>query len=189
MTTKERVLEAALTLFLDHGFHGTSIKLIVDKSGVSTGSVYHHFSNKEEILKELYYLTKIHMNSHVLAELKYDKGIREILATYWVARIHYNIKYPQKADLVRQYFNSDKVESEKTLISNKMYDEFIQAVLNAMENKEVQVLDPHFFFYDLFHACDVVTYYTRSRKVPLTDEFIEMTFRKYWRSIVDLNLY
>lgn len=52
--TKERVLAAALACFGDIGFSQTSIGAIRERSGVSVGSIYHHFRNKEGIATALY---------------------------------------------------------------------------------------------------------------------------------------
>ncbi len=40
------IVEMALPLFLEHGFKGTSIDLVVKKSGVSKPTVYNHFPDK-----------------------------------------------------------------------------------------------------------------------------------------------
>lgn len=52
--TKERVLAAAFSCFSCIGFSQTSIGDIRDLSGVSVGSIYHHFRNKEGIATALY---------------------------------------------------------------------------------------------------------------------------------------
>jgi AcrR family transcriptional regulator len=47
------ILEAALDLFSGQGYRGTSIRDISKAAGVSTGSVYHHFKDKEELFDTL----------------------------------------------------------------------------------------------------------------------------------------
>lgn len=50
----ERVLTSALHLFTEQGYFNTSIPDIVRHSGCSTGSIYHHFGDKEGIAKALF---------------------------------------------------------------------------------------------------------------------------------------
>lgn len=57
MKKKERVIEAAKTLFSKKGFDKTSMSEICDLANVSKGLVYHHFTSKDEILKEIFLLT------------------------------------------------------------------------------------------------------------------------------------
>jgi len=47
---KERIADAAATLFLSGGYHSTSVREIAQKAGLSVGSVFNYFTSKEEIL-------------------------------------------------------------------------------------------------------------------------------------------
>lgn len=49
MTTKERIIEEALSLFSTKGYDGTSIKNIADRVGIKDSSLYKHFRSKKEI--------------------------------------------------------------------------------------------------------------------------------------------
>lgn len=50
----EKVLQTALQLFSEKGYFSTSIQDIKREAGVSTGAIYHHFQNKEQIAQSLY---------------------------------------------------------------------------------------------------------------------------------------
>ncbi len=47
------ILETALELFADEGFHSTSISKIAKLAGISKGLMYNYFRSKEELLKEI----------------------------------------------------------------------------------------------------------------------------------------
>ncbi|PHR91641.1 MAG: hypothetical protein COA69_10630 [Robiginitomaculum sp.] len=47
---KEKILEAALHLFAQNGFHTTSVNEIAVRAGVSKGLLYNYFDSKEEVL-------------------------------------------------------------------------------------------------------------------------------------------
>lgn len=49
-TARTRVLEAALTLFGEHGVSGTTLQMIADSIGVGKASVYYQFHSKEDIV-------------------------------------------------------------------------------------------------------------------------------------------
>ncbi len=48
-----KALEAALELFSTQGFGATTMREIAERSGVSVGNLYHHFSGKEELFQRL----------------------------------------------------------------------------------------------------------------------------------------
>jgi AcrR family transcriptional regulator len=50
---KELILEVALGLFAENGFHATSISQIAKKAGISKGLTYNYFESKKEILDEI----------------------------------------------------------------------------------------------------------------------------------------
>jgi AcrR family transcriptional regulator len=51
--TRGRILESALALFAEWGFHGTSIRQIGAGASINSATLYSHFASKEEILREL----------------------------------------------------------------------------------------------------------------------------------------
>ena len=51
--SRAQILDAALALFSHRGYRATSMREIADRAGVSTGSVYHHFKDKDAIFLSL----------------------------------------------------------------------------------------------------------------------------------------
>lgn len=47
---RAQIIEAAIDCFLEHGYTNTSMSDIIKASGLSSGSIYSHFSGKEDIL-------------------------------------------------------------------------------------------------------------------------------------------
>ena len=53
MSTKDRILEEALTLFAENGYDGTGVEQIAEKVGIKAPSLYKHFKGKEDIMTAL----------------------------------------------------------------------------------------------------------------------------------------
>ena len=51
---RQRVLASAKTLLLQYGYNKTTIRMIVEHSGILTGSIYYLFRNKEDIFQSLF---------------------------------------------------------------------------------------------------------------------------------------
>jgi AcrR family transcriptional regulator len=47
--TRFEITESAYRLFLEKGYHGTSMRQIAKEAGIALGGIYNHFSSKEEI--------------------------------------------------------------------------------------------------------------------------------------------
>jgi AcrR family transcriptional regulator len=52
-TRRDELLELAATMFADRGLRATTVRDIADSAGILSGSLYHHFSSKEEMIDEL----------------------------------------------------------------------------------------------------------------------------------------
>ena len=52
--THAAIIEAAHELFVQQGYHGTSMRQIAAKAGLALGGLYNHFPSKEEVFKEVF---------------------------------------------------------------------------------------------------------------------------------------
>ena len=51
--TKSEITQVAYRLFLEQGYHGTSMRQIAQKSGIALGGIYNHFESKEQIFTDV----------------------------------------------------------------------------------------------------------------------------------------
>ena len=47
---REEIIEAAIEVFYEYGFHKASLKNISDRMGLTKAAIYYHFPNKEDLL-------------------------------------------------------------------------------------------------------------------------------------------
>jgi AcrR family transcriptional regulator len=80
---RHRIMAAALKLFTTQGFHGTNIREIAEKAGISTGAIYTYYPGKEAIFESLV-------------------SIYRARTDVWLKQVCANLKSPlSKADLTR----------------------------------------------------------------------------------------
>jgi AcrR family transcriptional regulator len=53
--TRLEIIRAAHDLFVQQGYHGTSMRQIAQRSGIALGSLYNHFSSKEEVFHQVFF--------------------------------------------------------------------------------------------------------------------------------------
>lgn len=51
--TRADVLDSALTLFAERGYHGTSLKQVAERLNIRTPSLYNHMDSKSSLLREI----------------------------------------------------------------------------------------------------------------------------------------
>lgn len=52
--TRKAILDTALKLFGERGFHATTVQAITENAGLTKGAFYHHFESKEEVLQHIH---------------------------------------------------------------------------------------------------------------------------------------
>lgn len=52
--TRGAIEEAAFDLFMEQGYHATSMRQIADRAVIALGGIYNHFSGKEEIFTAIF---------------------------------------------------------------------------------------------------------------------------------------
>ena len=62
--TRDALLDAATSVFAEHGFHGASLDEIAATAGYTRGAIYKHFADKEELLQEVC----VRLNERTFAE-------------------------------------------------------------------------------------------------------------------------
>jgi len=76
---KARIIEAAKEVITRNGISGASMRNIAEEAGVTTGSIYHHYKNKEDVLFDVMdeslsvssrIADKVHLGEHSRDEIK-----------------------------------------------------------------------------------------------------------------------
>ncbi|MCG7657668.1 TetR/AcrR family transcriptional regulator [Wielerella bovis] len=90
-STYNRIVDASLQLFNEQGERNISTNHIANHLGISPGNLYYHFSNKDEIIVQLFkryshemmtYLHEIEHPNNIIEIVKYFAGIYDILWQY-----------------------------------------------------------------------------------------------------------
>jgi AcrR family transcriptional regulator len=53
ISRRDELLELAATMFAERGLRATTVRDIADRAGILSGSLYHHFASKEEMVDEV----------------------------------------------------------------------------------------------------------------------------------------
>jgi TetR/AcrR family transcriptional repressor of nem operon len=61
-STKQRLIEAGLSMLLQHGYNDLGIQALLDATGTPKGSFYHHFKDKEDFALQVVgtYMAQVH---------------------------------------------------------------------------------------------------------------------------------
>ena len=79
--TRVHLIEVATRLFATQGYDGTSIEAVLAESGVSRGSLYHHFPGKEALFLAVFEALSARLGTDMTAALQDAAGPIDMLRT------------------------------------------------------------------------------------------------------------
>ena len=141
--TKRKIFETSMRLFADKGYDATSIEEITAVVGVAKGTLYYHFSSKEEIFNFLVEEgMKLLRNS---IELKISKQTNTIDKLKAIILIQTKIiaRYNSLISIVLSQVWGTEPRNQ---ICQKYVNEYLEVIENTINNgiekNEIKVIDP-----------------------------------------------
>ncbi len=80
---RDAILQAALRLFAEQGFHGTAVPEVSAAAGVGAGTIYRYFENKEALVNSVYCHAKRQMAAYLLDDFNYTASRRDQFHQFW----------------------------------------------------------------------------------------------------------
>jgi AcrR family transcriptional regulator len=115
MDKKEKIIEAALKLFVDNGFHGTATSKIAQEAGVANGTLFNYFKTKDELVIALYVSVKEDMADFLAKNTVNSENLKEVMKSQFLASLFWALDNQLKFKFIQQFHTSpytDKVEKE-----------------------------------------------------------------------------
>lgn len=129
MEKRDLILQAALKLFVQYGFHGTPTSKIASEAGVSNGTLFHYFSTKDELVVALY----VHIKSNLAGCFSFDNRLNETFkATFkrmylqWMA---WGLENPLEFRFVWQFVSSPY----RTMVTDETIQEHNKRLMTMMQ--------------------------------------------------------
>ncbi len=103
---RSNVMQAALELIAERGFHDAPMAMIIEKAGVASGTMYHHFENKDILITELYRELEEKISATLREGYPVERPLRGKFFYLIRELFRYFIKNPLHFRYMAQYFNS-----------------------------------------------------------------------------------
>jgi len=103
---RAEVMQAALELMVEHGFHGAPMARIADKAGVGAGTIYRYFESKDVLITELHRELEAKIMAAIQEGFPSGRPIRERFLYLLSEIIRYFLAHSLHFRYMEQYFNS-----------------------------------------------------------------------------------
>lgn len=137
---REAIFAAALGLFAERGFHGTSVPEIAQRAGVGAGTIYRYFEGKEALVNALYQHHKTELSQALLADFEPDAPPRAAFHGFWHRAMGFAQRSPQAFNFLEMHHHAPYLDAKSQALETQllgMADSFIQAAKARQIFKDV----------------------------------------------------
>lgn len=100
------IMDVALNLIAERGFHDSPMALIAKQAGVAAGTIYLYFESKDELILALHRDLESRINEMILKEYPAEESIREKFLYMNRKLLKYFMEHPLHFRYMEQFFNS-----------------------------------------------------------------------------------
>jgi TetR/AcrR family transcriptional regulator, repressor of fatR-cypB operon len=180
---REDILSAALDLFVERGFHGTSVPSVAERAKVAAGTIYHYFESKEALVNALFQRWKQQMAADMLRGFPFDGAPREQFRGVWSKMADFAIAYPKAFAFIELHQHGGYLDASSKAIEHSTVDFGVQMVIRAQEQQALKPLAPALLMEFAIGAFRGVFRGTMNGSLPLTRESFMQAEQLGWEAL------
>lgn len=180
---EQKILDTSLKLFVEKGFHGTSTAEIAKTAEVATGTLFHYFKTKEDLINSLYLYTKESMLNEINRKYDNEKSFKENVKELWLNFVNFGIENPYMFHFILTFHCSPYITSlTKERIENR-FEELLEVYKIGFKEGEIKeiydelVID--YFWGSIFTILNHFEKYTEK----INKKNIDIAFELFWDGI------
>lgn len=180
---REAILKATLKMVINHGFHAAPMSMISKQAGVSPGTIYLYFENKEDLINTLYCELKAKFAEKIFNGFNSDMAISDGFRVIWNNVLAYKCNEPDEALFIEQCDNTPMISEE----SRQKGYLAIQPLYDLWERGQSEKIIKPFSRIMLFSFSLLPILYlvkeNLKKEFCLTDTDVENAFNASWDAI------
>lgn len=183
MSKREQILETTLELVTELGLHATPMSLIIKKSGAASGTIYHHFQNKEELIDVLYSELKKEMGDAIILNIDEPLNYKEKFFLILKNLFTFFIENPKKFKFIEYYSNSSLIEKEIKEINQRNYQAAIDFLESGIQIGILRDMPIILMINLIFGNISTLVKMIISEEIIFSEELLNKVIQSSWDSV------
>ena len=183
MSKREQILETTLELITELGFHATPMSLIIKKSNAASGTIYHHFKSKEDLIDTLYSELKKEMGNAIIKNIELDMNYKDKFFMIWKNLFIFFSENPKKFEYIENYANSPFNRKEIKEINQRHYQAAIDFFKSGMQMGILREIPINLFLNLIFGNISTLVRMIIMEEIIINDDLLNKTIQSSWDSV------
>ena len=183
-TKREKILDAALEMFVNNGFESSPTSKIAKAAEIATGTLFHYFKTKDELINELYLVVKMDMVSALKQNLFEAKTIRQKLEQIWTNSINWALEKPAGNKFFAMYGTSSYIATSTREEGYRHFSFALEILSRGIQEQILKDISMELMTEVTFGLLNGTTNYYASRREEFADDnYRAKAFSIYWDAI------
>lgn len=180
---QDDIFEAAMQLFAERGYDGTTVPMIAEKAKVGAGTIYRYFENKESLVNSLFIKCVSQFSEILKNGFPENRNVREQFS-----HIFYKMfEFARHNDYGLLFIDSHCTGYYLDEESEKVFNDFLSFILSVIEHGQkqgiIQPLPSNALIAIVYGAFIMLFKMTQSCELEDTPELLKELEESLWNAI------
>jgi AcrR family transcriptional regulator len=139
---REAILDAALDLFSERGFHGTAVPLVAEQAKVGAGTLYRYFESKEALVNALFQREKAAFGAHLGRGFAPGLSPREQFKRLWAGLWSFARERPEAVRFLDLHHHGAYLDATSQGMEVRIMQPIVEFVAEAQRQQALKVMAP-----------------------------------------------
>jgi AcrR family transcriptional regulator len=178
---RNAILAAATQVIAEQGLGAPTAK-IAKLAGVAEGTLFTYFSNKDELLNQLYVELKSGLKELVMAAYPRGKSLKERMRHIWQKYVSWGVVHPQERKVLAQLGVSDRISELSKATATLKMGEVGSIVGEAIAAGQLRDQPPEFIAAILGSLAETTMEFM-TREPKRAEHYAAVGFEAFWNAI------
>ena len=183
MDKREQILHTALRLFVENGFHATPTSRIAKEAKVATGTLFHYFKTKEDLINELYLDSKERMLTAIKQNIGNNLSLKAKMKLFFINSTNWVKQHPNDYLFFQTFSNSSFISDETKAIGSEKFAFFNKLIEEGQEAEILKQVPTELLTNMLFATMMGALHLCLQNKNNTQEEYSELAFELIWDMI------
>ena len=185
MEKTRKILDTALRLFVEFGFHGTPTSKIAAEAGVANGTLFNKFATKDDLIIALYVDITTRMGQYVAENSSLELPLKEAMKGYFLATLYWALDNKQEFRFIQQFKASPFISLIPPEELEKSYKPFHDMLGRGIDEHLFKSLPPDYLSMMIISHTYGLNEYLTKNEFPKAKQhvIISDSFELLWKMI------
>jgi AcrR family transcriptional regulator len=180
---RERILDAALELFAERGFHGTPVPMVAEQAKVGAGTIYRYFASKEALVNALYRREKQAVLERVMRDFPMDVPPRAQFRHFFETTVGYAKSHPNSFRFLEHHHHAPYLDDQSRAIERHALDLALGYLAETARRQVTKPVAPEVLMAVVWGAIVHLVKEAATGRIELTAEVLAQAEGACWEAV------